>query len=87
MNPGMNPKRIYRRELVKVGEKSKTIKISKNKYFYMEYRPQKPPTITNADMIRLHIDIALDNGDREAFDRLTKQLQEIEGSKCTQSKN
>lgn len=33
--------------------------------------------ITDADMVRLHIDIALRNGDKEQFMTLTEQLREL----------
>lgn len=34
-------------------------------------------TVTDEDMIKLHIDIALKNNDREEFNRLTNQLKEL----------
>ena len=45
-----------------------------DEYTIREYNAKSK--IGDKDMLLLHIDIALDNGDREQFDRLTKQLQE-----------
>lgn len=35
--------------------------------------------LTDADMLRIQIDGALDAGDKELFMKLTDQLQEVEG--------
>ncbi len=39
--------------------------------------------LTDADMIKIHIDIALQNNDRDEFMKLSKQLKELEVSSCT----
>lgn len=39
--------------------------------------PEIETSITDADMIKLHIDIALRNGDKEQFMTLTEQLREM----------
>lgn len=38
-------------------------------------KPEVETDITDTDMIKLHIDIALKNGDREKFMTLTAQLR------------
>lgn len=46
-------------------------------YRYLEHHPQIETNVTDADILKLHIDIALDTGDKELFMELTDQLKEV----------
>lgn len=45
-------------------------------YQYMEYDCHS--NLTDEDMIKIHIDFALENGDKEMFMQLTGQLKEVQ---------
>ena len=44
----------------------------------LEHDPNIKTAITERDMLLLHVDIALDSGDEDAFMRLTKELKNLE---------
>lgn len=46
----------------------------------LEHDPRIKTSLTDKDMLLLHIDMALDAGDVDAFMRLTKGLNEMEVS-------
>lgn len=62
-------------ENVQLKELSRNIHFS---YERLEFSPSIKTEITDADMLRIHIDIALDNGDKVLFMKLTDQLSQIE---------
>lgn len=51
--------------------------ISERVYNRLEYSPSIKTIITDRDMLKVHIDIALKHGDKKMFMKLTKHLQEI----------
>lgn len=44
-------------------------------YKYLEYEANT--NLTDADMIKMHINFALENGDKEKFIELSNQLKEL----------
>ena len=52
-------------------------KMSEREYERLEYSSFIETTVTDKDLLKLHIDIALQNKDKEAFMKLTNQLQEV----------
>lgn len=46
-----------------------------NTYGYLEYEANT--SLTDADMLKMHINFALENGDKEKFIELSNQLKEL----------
>lgn len=68
----------YRETGAQIRDMSRKINFS---YQRLEFSPSIDTNITDADMLRIHIDIALDNGDKDLFMKLTEQLMQIENHK------